>query len=632
MSGNNPLASWWASRRLVSKHSIVMVLATLTIMPLIYLALGGLMAPTFDAIERRAVVDQNARAKNSLHAFKQGLQKGVGDYAMWDSSYNYLNSPSTAFEKETLGPLTLQAMGVDAIGYVRFDGTVVYTMAADLDKAVAIPAEIENFKSIASSGRFFARAKSGQQYFAYIRTSRGLYAAYTQWISKSDGSGTPGGFIFMANLLDAAKMSEALQAKVNLDLDVDSAIAGQLARDKDLNISKMTGTSISSFIGLQGQEGELLGTIKFVTPRDISAVGYKALIMSSLAIATAIIMLLLILAYGIRRITVSRLTALEHAVHEFAEGRQFEIGSLANGVDEIASLARNFEQMTNDLHAAEAELLQKTYLQGKADSAAGMLHNVRNALAPVRVMQEKWLSEDTLPFRLNMQRAAAELEAENIDPSRKQQLEEFLLGSAKTLSLSSDQRRRELEESKGSIDQIAAILGSYDFDTSGSRAGDEIDFAGIFAKAIDTVQARDGSPIEFDIPGDIPTLSGNLIHLRQVLDNILVNADEAMEASGVETKQIAISWHEGSEPDMIEIRIKDNGDGIAAENIANAFARGYSTRAHKAGGLGLHWTANVMRAMGGSIALESEGIGQGATAVLAVRRHNVAPAIIAMAA
>ena len=81
---------------------------------------------------------------------------------------------------------------------------------------------------------------------------------------------------------------------------------------------------------------------------------------------------------------------------------------------------------------------------------------------------------------------------------------------------------------------------------------------------------------------------------------------------------------DAGDADQVVIRIKDNGDGIAADCIPKVFQRGYSTREHKSGGLGMHWSANAMRAMGGSVALESEGIGRGATAIVTLPRCKAA--------
>jgi sensor histidine kinase regulating citrate/malate metabolism len=66
----------------------------------------------------------------------------------------------------------------------------------------------------------------------------------------------------------------------------------------------------------------------------------------------------------------------------------------------------------------------------------------------------------------------------------------------------------------------------------------------------------------------------------------------------------------------VHLLIADNGEGFDESRKAQLFRRGYSTREHKRGGLGLHWCANSVSAMGGRIALDSKGPGSGATAHL----------------
>jgi sensor histidine kinase regulating citrate/malate metabolism len=71
--------------------------------------------------------------------------------------------------------------------------------------------------------------------------------------------------------------------------------------------------------------------------------------------------------------------------------------------------------------------------------------------------------------------------------------------------------------------------------------------------------------------------------------------------------------------EAIEVLITDSGEGFDPEVGRELFQRGFSTRAHKSGGLGLHWCANSMVAMEGALRLESEGRGRGATAILTLR-------------
>ena len=102
---------------------------------------------------------------------------------------------------------------------------------------------------------------------------------------------------------------------------------------------------------------------------------------------------------------------------------------------------------------------------------------------------------------------------------------------------------------------------------------------------------------------------------------------EAITATGRLSGSIAVSIHE--KEDRIEIVLRDDGEGFDQANAPTLFQRGFSTRAHKSGGLGLHWCANSMNAMAGSLRLTSEGMGMGAVAILTLQ---AAEAVMADAA
>jgi signal transduction histidine kinase len=67
---------------------------------------------------------------------------------------------------------------------------------------------------------------------------------------------------------------------------------------------------------------------------------------------------------------------------------------------------------------------------------------------------------------------------------------------------------------------------------------------------------------------------------------------------------------------MVELSFTDNGQGIPEANLDRIFERGYSTRRIRTGGIGLHWCANSLAGMGGSIWAMSGGPGQGATMIV----------------
>jgi signal transduction histidine kinase len=618
------MRQWWHARNLVGKHSFLLLAAALFIIPVTQLALNELLQPVFNRIEQQGVRDQEARVKHALRELESSLQNATLDYAVWDDMYDYAQDRDHAFELETLSPVSHVNNAIDYRGIVQMDGTVIWSSAVDLNKVAVLAEESEAMKAVLREPDFLARARNQTKTITYVQNRRGVYLLTTARIIKSDESGAPRGFMVNGILLDEKSLSDALQVGVTLRMTPDAASAAAIAAAPGNTVSTTKESTITTKIGLFGLHKNLLATIDFATPRAISAAGVSALRTAAVAVMLAILAFIALLGFGLRQITVRRLQALETFVRNFrTDGQEIDPG-LTQGSDEIASLSRQFQTLSEQLGEAEEQLRQRSYLQGKADSAAGMLHNVRNALAPVRVMQEKWLREETLPFRANMQKAVDELANAEIDPARKASLEQFLVSAARMIALSTADRLTEMEEIKCSVDQIAEILGGYNFDTSSASAGDEIDLKRMLQQQFKTLSARDGAPVELILPDTIPAIIGNRVQLGQVLDNIFVNAHEAMSAAGVTPMQLVVTCVASEEADRVVIRITDNGDGIAAENIPQAFQRGYSTRNHKAGGLGMHWSANAMRAMGGSIALASDGIGQGATAILTLPRSRVA--------
>jgi signal transduction histidine kinase len=616
----NIIKSYWNRQRLAGKYFSMLVAATLVIAPIVYIALETLLMPTFVEIENRAAADQNARARHALDGFNEALTNAVKDYALWDPVYAYVDKPDPALENETLTPMSYQNVGVDVMAIVRFDGKVQWSNAVNRETQKVLSDETQFFATFFGQGRYFELAVKNKSTTSYVRTSRGLYVMHSTWVTKSDGSGVPRGYMAMGILLDEKAMSDALQVVAKLTDSVPTDLAQKLRDNKNHIFSNTLHDKISTSLGLFGNDGKALGLLSFSTPRVISAAGNRSVATAEFAMLCALLALVLLLSLGIKQISVSRLKALEDHVRNFRSSDTEVNPALSEGSDEIASLAHGFSTLAGELRDAEEQLRQRSYLQGKADSAAGMLHNVRNALAPVRVLQEKWVREEQLPFRENLKKALDELADPAVEITRKASIEQYVIAAARKIAELSDTRFAELQEAQDSIDHIAIILGSYNFDTSANKAGDKINIAALINREAKQLSARTNKSITVEVANDLPDIMGNQVQLSQILSNVFVNAVEAMEAAQTENMKIIISCETATDTDMIALHISDNGEGIDADTLSTIFDRGFSTRNHKSGGIGLHWSANAMRAMGGSLAFLSEGKGKGATAVLTLER------------
>jgi two-component system NtrC family sensor kinase len=94
-------------------------------------------------------------------------------------------------------------------------------------------------------------------------------------------------------------------------------------------------------------------------------------------------------------------------------------------------------------------------------------------------------------------------------------------------------------------------------------------------------------------------------HLLEILANLLQNARDALGEAG------NIGVTAGCRRDLaVEISVRDDGPGIAAEKITRVFEPYYTTK-EKGSGLGLAIVKNNIELYGGTVRLESE-LGKGA--------------------
>jgi PAS domain S-box-containing protein len=141
-----------------------------------------------------------------------------------------------------------------------------------------------------------------------------------------------------------------------------------------------------------------------------------------------------------------------------------------------------------------------------------------------------------------------------------------------------------------------------------------IDLAGIVESAVDTLApaaaAKDVRVVK--VLASVQTISGDPARLQQVLWNLLANAIKFTAKGGrVDVVLQRINSH-------VEISVSDNGEGISPEFLPFVFDRfrqqdASKTRRHGGLGLGLSIVKNLVELHGGSVRVESEGLGKGAT-------------------
>jgi PAS domain S-box-containing protein len=136
------------------------------------------------------------------------------------------------------------------------------------------------------------------------------------------------------------------------------------------------------------------------------------------------------------------------------------------------------------------------------------------------------------------------------------------------------------------------------------------DLRTVIARAIATAGNDRGTPIDVDLPSDLPLVIADTNAILQVLINMLSNARKYSPGGG------RINVRVGVIADVVEVSIQDHGLGIPAEALPKLFNKFYRVanqdrRQISGTGLGLAISRRIIEAHGGRVGAESAGLGQG---------------------
>lgn len=112
-----------------------------------------------------------------------------------------------------------------------------------------------------------------------------------------------------------------------------------------------------------------------------------------------------------------------------------------------------------------------------------------------------------------------------------------------------------------------------------------------------------GVTVSTKLADDLPPLSADADQLHQVLANLLINAQHALQDLPG-PREVAVYTRAGREPGTVEIEVADNGNGVAPELRRRVFEPFFTTKPQGGGtGLGLSYSHGVVEAHGGRIEL-----------------------------
>ena len=174
-----------------------------------------------------------------------------------------------------------------------------------------------------------------------------------------------------------------------------------------------------------------------------------------------------------------------------------------------------------------------------------------------------------------------------------------------------------LQHASPDLDEVRAILA--DIRADDERAGAVIDrmrgllerrtldrrrldlgaLVGDVAALVRVDAATRQVKVDVDVPGDLPQVLGDRVHLQQVLLNLILNGMDALNGAHPGDRRVSVAARRDG-AGVVEISVADGGPGISTDTLARIFDPFFTTKPNGMG-MGLAISRTIVEAHGGRI-------------------------------
>ncbi|WP_062208393.1 ATP-binding protein [Aureimonas sp. AU12] len=602
--------------RIVTKINLTLVAAVVLAAGSNFATMQATVLPIFYDLEEAASQRNQGRAEEAIASIESQVAQAAWLYASFDGIAAAARAGASASTAHAPKEDLLREMGIDHVALLDGDGRILF----DHDLGEAGNAHLLSGASLPAAHPLRASQPGGVR-SGLMSVGGALVAVGTAPVETSGPAAAGIGTVLLARSIDVSALSAMTKVKFRLEPASGAGTRPAFLRLPDAIEARKT---------LAGVDGQPVAELVTVTTRRNVGAGQTAIGWASGLMLVSMLVVLACLSVAIRLIAVRRIERMRAHLSGVAETGSLGPMTEDRGADELSDTIVSFNAMARQLAELRSELRQRDYRHGAADQAAGLLHNLRNAVSPIAAIAWALEARDKANWQATLTKVLAELERGDLDPARAAKLDGLLILCAREALKAGAGRQADLRTLQAMIGHVEEILREQDHLSQTDRQPEAVDVAEAVAQAVRRVAHRPG--LVFDIRVfEAAEVLGYRVVFDQILDNLLVNAAQAIEATPRGTGRIAVEAVPGLHDGLaaVEIRVIDDGDGIAAGDVAGLFANGFSTRRERSGGLGLHWCANAVNAMGGSLSAQSSGPGEGATLRLVLPATNAQQRIAA---
>ena len=574
--------------------------------------------PSFAQLERADAQTAMRRIGFALDRTLSELGLLATDWGTWEDTYRFVGDHNSAYVAANISNVALRQLNVNVLMIVDREGHVLQARDLDLQSDRPLGLELTSAPELPSDFPWRPNLHAATAVRCLLRTSQGILMLAAAPVLDGHGNGPSRGRVIIGRLLSPAVVrSLGAQAQVALAMlppDPTAATERTLESDSVTHVYR-------TFNDLYGQPVMML---RVDVPREITLRGYRAVAYATACLIAAAVIVLVLLVVVLNRVILKPLARVTHHAVALGEDRdQTPRLDLRRG-DEFGVLARELDRMVERLAESRMQLVDQSFQAGFAELANGVLHNLGNAMTPMSVRLANLTERLRAAPIADAEQAVAELKEGTPDAARGADLEEFLRLACKQLAATVRSAQEDVATITRQASLIQTTLAEQMRSARNEHVIESVRLTELLAQSLEIVP--DTCRSRLAIAADETVRRVGVVRvartvLRLILQNLIINAADAVRDAGKDRGTLRLSAEIVHEADRRQLHLQciDDGVGIAAENLERVFEKGFTTKSPETNhGIGLHWCANAIGALGGQIWAASDGPGRGAALHLLV--------------
>lgn len=585
----------------------------------LFMALGAaevlvdrtILTPSFAELERSDARIAMRRIDYALDATLDRLRLSATDWGNWADTYRYVQDRNANYVTDNFTNVALRQLDVSVVMIVDLDGEIIQARTQDLPSGQPLRLDFLQNKVLATSFPWRANLLTGRAAQGLLKTNAGIMMLAGAPVLDGNSGGPPRGMVMMGRLLSPAQISSlGAQAQTRLSMLLQPAPSG---REQLIEAGAVTQV-YRTFDDLYGKP---IMTLRVDVPREITMRGHTAVRYASAYLAGAAVIALFLLLLALNRIVLAPLARITR--HAVAIGDEEDFSSRLDfrSQDEMGVLAREFDRMVRRLGETRRQLVDQSFQAGFAELAKGVLHNLGNAMTPVGVRVARLRDRLREAPADDVRQAIRELAGSEVSPERRADLEEFVRLACKELAIAIKTAQEDVEVMSRQTSIVQGVLSEQMRSARNEHVIESVRLPELVAQSLEIVPDACRQRLVVKADDSLKKLGPIRVArtvLRLVLQNFIINAADAVREAGKDkgVLQVAAEIVHEDDREQLHLHCRDNGVGIAADNLDRVFEKGFSTKSKETNhGIGLHWCANAIAALGGRIWAASEGLGRG---------------------